>query len=72
MLSKQFRDAVRLHPAPQYRLAISCGIDPCWLSKALHSAVKIRIGEPRIIAIGKLIGLGPADCFVDEEETGNK
>ena len=69
MLSKKFRDAVRLYPLPQYRLAISCGIDPCWLSKALHSAVKVRLGEPRIIAIGKLIGLSPAECFEQEEKS---
>jgi hypothetical protein len=68
-VSQKFINAVRLSDVQNYRLAMSCNIDPPLLSKFIHHAVKITPNDPRVVAIGKLLGLSADQCFDQESES---
>ena len=63
VLSRRFRDAVKLHGEPAYRLAVRADFHPTTLSKLLHGAVRVRPGDPRVIAVGRQLGLDADECF---------
>jgi hypothetical protein len=64
MVSKKFRDVVRLHPKKQYELAWKAGINPSTLSQIMTGYIRPRHGDERVISVGKLVGLNPDECFV--------
>ena len=66
--SQKFINAVRLSEVQNYRLAMNCNIDPPLLSKFIHHGVKIKSNDPRVIAIGKLLGLSADECFDQEQK----
>lgn len=63
MISKKFRDAVKLDSRPQYELAWQAGINPTTLSQIIIGYVRPRYGDPRVIRVGKLLGLEESECF---------
>jgi hypothetical protein len=66
-VSVKFIEALRQHPERAYRLWRRAGVDPTTGSKLLHGASVPRPNDPRIIAVGRELGLAPAECFhVDE------
>jgi hypothetical protein len=65
MISKTLRDAVRLHPDHVWQLARRVGVHPSVVSKWLSGSHPPRPGDPRVLALGALVGV-PADCcFAD-------
>jgi hypothetical protein len=62
-LSQRFIDAVRLSPVRAYVLARVCSTNPVQLSQWLNRARDPRANDPRVIAIGRILGLRPEDCF---------
>jgi hypothetical protein len=62
-VSRQFRIALKLHSAPAYRIAMEAGIHPSVLSRLLHGADYVRPNDLRVVAVGAVLGLNPADCF---------
>jgi len=74
MISKKLRNAVKLHPEKQYRLAWRVGMNPTTLSQFMTGYSRPKYGDPRVIAIGKLVGLKPEECFSTkqtERDIGN-
>ena len=65
-LSKQFRDAIKLN-GPAYRIAQRAHIHPTTLSKLLHGYERVRPNDPRVISIGRLLGLSAAECFASSD-----
>lgn len=63
MLSQQFIEKLKLWHEPQYKVAIQAGVHPALLSKWVIGAQPIRAGDPRIIKIGKILGLKPQEVF---------
>ena len=67
-VSEKFINAVKLSRVPNYRLAMTVGVDPVLLSKFIHNAMNIKLGDTRVVAIGKLLGLKPDECFTEEQK----
>ncbi len=65
-ISRKFYEAVKLADRPSYRIAIEAGIQPVILSKLLHGCEKVRPNDFRVIAVGKILGLTPEECFETE------
>ena len=63
MVSKKFYKAIKLASKPQYKIAWEAGIHPTVLSQMVNGYIKVNIDDPRIISIGRLLGLSPEECF---------
>jgi hypothetical protein len=66
MISKQFKDAVKLDPRPQYKLAWQAGLNPTTLSQIVTGYIRPKTGDKRVIRVGRLVGLSPDECFTTE------
>jgi len=62
-ISKKLRDAVRLSDKKSYQIAHEAGIHPSTLSKIMCGIDKINDNDKRILAISKVVGLSPEECF---------
>lgn len=67
-ISRRFFEAVKLADRPNYRIAMEAGIHPVLLSKILHGYERINPNDDRVLAVGKLLGLQPHECFSEEEK----
>jgi hypothetical protein len=64
MLTEKFVAKLKLSERPAYRIAAECGVDPSFLSRAIHGAVRVERGDARLLKIGKALGLSAKDVFV--------
>lgn len=62
-LSQQFLIRLKLGQMRQYRAAQKARVDPTTLSKLVNGAEKLKTRDPRILAVGTVLGLRPEDCF---------
>jgi len=65
MISKKFKNAVKLDPRPQYKLAWMADVNPVVLSQIITGYMRPKHRDPRVIRIGKLLGLKEDECFKD-------
>jgi len=71
--SRRFIQALKLHPEPAYRIAWRAGVHHNTLSKLVSGYLRTRADDPRIIAVGRELGLAPEDCFeLDGNDSGRK
>ncbi len=63
MISKTLRNAIRLSDLRSYEIAHRAGIHPSTLSKILCGIERADPGDPRVIAIARVLELSPEDCF---------
>lgn len=66
MISKKFTKALKLHPERHYVIALQAGIHPSTLSKLVNGIAKPKPHDPRVVAVGKVLGLSPDECFCDQ------
>lgn len=73
-ISQRLRLAIleaRARGRRQYALARAAGLHPTLFSAIINSAVPLHPNDARVIQIGRVLGLEPADCFGDvEKDTG--
>jgi hypothetical protein len=50
----------------QYQIARAANIHPTVMSALLHDIRRVQPDDPRVIAIGKIVGIDPPDCFTDD------
>ena len=62
-VSLKFKVAVKLGDRPAYRYAQEGGIDPTVLSKLMNGISRVHENDPRVIAVGQVLGLQPEECF---------
>jgi hypothetical protein len=62
-ISEKFRAAIKLGHQPAYRVAFQANLHPSTLSKIIHGAEPLKDKDERVIAVGRVIGLTPEDCF---------
>ena len=67
MVSQTFITAIKLSPRRAYQIAHEAGVHPSTLSAILNGIVRIRRGDPRVIAVAKVLGLSPTECFSEGE-----
>ena len=63
MVSKRFKEAVKLSSKRQYQLAWDAGVNPTTLSQIVTGYVRPKLGDKRVIRVGRLLGLPEEDCF---------
>lgn len=74
-ISEKLPFAVKTSKFRGYEIANRAGIHPATLSKLLWEIKIIKPDDPRVVAVGKVLGLNPAECFeklVDEVPSGNQ
>lgn len=63
MISQKLKAKIKLGDEPAYKIAQKAGIDPSTLSKIICEIVSVKEGDPRVVKIGKIVGLRPEECF---------
>ena len=66
MISKKFKETLKLDKRPQYKIAWQAGINPTTLTQIVTGYIRPKNGDPRVIRVGELIGLRPEECFVSK------
>jgi len=66
-LSRQFLISLKLHRSPAYHIAQNAGVNPNTLSRLINGIEPVKSRDPRIIAVGEIIGLSASECFSDSE-----
>jgi hypothetical protein len=67
--SRRFIEALKLNAEPAYRIAWRAGVHPNTLSKLTSGYIRPRWNDPRIIAVGRELGLPPEACFEPDGPT---
>jgi hypothetical protein len=63
MISKKLRAAVKLANEPAYKIAQRASVQPAVLSRLMCGIDLPKPNDPRLIAVGKVLGLQPWECF---------
>ena len=63
VVSERFKDALKNAPEPAYRYWRRADVDPTTGSKLLGGAVLPRPNDPRVLRVGRLLGLSAGECF---------
>lgn len=63
MISKQLRNAVKLSDKKGYQIAHLANLHPSVLSRIICGIDKVKPGDARVLAIGKVVGVSEAECF---------
>ena len=66
-ISREFLIQLKLNELPAYRIAQKAEVNPTTLSRLINGIDSVRPSDPRIIAVGKVLGLPPSDCFEKPE-----
>jgi len=67
--SKLLINSVKLDPRRDYKIAIKAGLHPSTLSRLINGIERIKPGDERILAIGRVLGIPPEACFQQKETT---
>jgi hypothetical protein len=62
-VSRELIAKLKLGETQQYAVALKAGIHPTTLSRLIHGAEPLRPNDGRVLAVGKVLGLNPEDCF---------
>ena len=63
MISTKLRFAIKTSSQRQYHLAHQIDVHPSVLSAWLNGITNPPAGDPRIVALGRLVGVRANDCF---------
>ena len=66
MVSQEFIAAVKLSPLKGYQIAHKARLHPATLSKILHGIERVKPMDPRVLAVGQVLGLQPEQCFAGD------
>jgi hypothetical protein len=66
MISQKLRAEVRLSDRRHYQLAHEANLHPSTFSRILCGIERIKPNDPRVIAIGQVLGLPAEECFQGE------
>lgn len=66
-ISKKLVEKIKLAPERQYRIAQKAGIHPSTLSKLICGIEQPREQDPRVLKIGKVLGISKEEVFEDDE-----
>ena len=65
-ISDKLRIKIKVNNIPAYRIAQLAGMDPSTLSKLLCGISRIKPNDPRVLAIGKVLGIPENECFQED------
>lgn len=67
-VSRKFIEALKLGDQRYYKIAWQAGITPSTLSKLICGIEKVRPNDPRVVSVGRVLGLNPEECFEKGEK----
>ena len=70
LISNRLRLAVKTSRERQYELAHTIGVHPSVLSAWLNDITRPRLNDPRILALGELLGVPARKCFEQRARSG--
>lgn len=62
-ISKKLQVAAKLSDLKGYQIAHLAGLHPSTLSRLLCGIDHVKHGDPRVIAVGRILGIPPEECF---------
>ncbi len=65
--SREFLIGLKLDEEPIYKICQLAGVNASTLSRLINRIDSVKPSDPRIIAVGKVLGLPPSDCFEEPE-----
>jgi hypothetical protein len=63
MVSQKFIEAVKLNQRRAYQIAHLAGLPPTTLSKIINGIDRVKPGDHRVLAVGKVLGLKEDELF---------
>jgi transcriptional regulator with XRE-family HTH domain len=66
-VSRQFLIRLKLHELPAYKIAQQAGVNPNTLSRLINGIDRVKPKDPRILAVGEIMGLSESQCFEESE-----
>ncbi len=71
-LSQQFLIRLKLNDLPAYKIAQQAGVNPTTLSRLINGIDRVKPEDPRIVAVGQIMGLAQWECFEQSEPKSPK
>ena len=62
-VSRLLKNTVKLSDRRDYVIAHAAGLHPSTLSRLINGIEIPKVRDPRIIAIGRVLGIPPNECF---------
>ena len=62
-VSREFKARLKLANRPAYRIATEAGVNPTTLSKIVHGAEIISMGDERVCKVARILGLPEDKAF---------
>jgi len=66
MVSRKLRETIKLHKQRAYQIAFEAGIHPSTLSKIMNGIDRVKFGDQRVLAVGRVLGIPDKDLFDDQ------
>ena len=67
MVSRKFIEAVKLNQRRAYQIAHLAGLPPTTLSKIINGIERVKIGDRRVLRLGRVLGLKEDELFGEYE-----
>ncbi len=73
-ISRKFIEAVKLAEIRQYKICQKArpSLHPTVLSRLMNGIEKVKDNDARVVAIGRVLGLKPNECFEPENHNGGQ
>ena len=68
-VSRLLYNKIRLDRRRAYMIAHAAGLHPSTLSRLINGIDRVKPNDPRVIALGRVLGIPPAECFDKGEST---
>ena len=68
MINQKLRNTVKLSDKKAYEIAHKAGLHPSTLSRIICGIEKVKPGDPRVIAIGRVLGFSKNECFEKNDQ----
>lgn len=68
MISQKLIAAIKLGSEPAYKIAQKAGVDSTVLSKLLCGICRVKPDDPRVISVGRVLGIPAKECFEEKNE----
>ena len=65
MVSQKFINAVKLDERKSYEIAHAAGLHSTILSKLVTGIEKVKKGDQRVLAVGRVLGIPDEDLFAE-------
>jgi len=65
-VSRLLRNTVKLSEKRAYQIAHEAGLHPSTLSRLLNGIERVKPSDPRVTAVGRVLGIAESECFENE------